>query len=156
MIGPALLFALGTPASAGFLKGPYLQQATPESIVVCWETDSESTGEVSFGLTAGMSMSATSASGTIHQVELTGLARSKVYHYEVTSDGETSTPATFATAPHEEEPFRFVMVGDTRTDTDAHQTPAPTAVGRCSRRRPEAGGGASAARQSTAPHKWTV
>ncbi len=121
MLSPLLLAALSPSATAGIVKGPFLQQATPDSITVAWQTDNETTGEVAYGLTPGMGLTATSPSGTLHHVELTGLQRSKVYHYQVTSGGETPAAATFATAPHDEEPFRFVIVGDTRTDTDAHQ-----------------------------------
>ncbi|MBW2255827.1 MAG: metallophosphoesterase [Deltaproteobacteria bacterium] len=124
----ALVFAMGIaatwslPASAGFTKGPYLQDVSQTSIVVCWESASSEAGEVRFGTTASLGSTVTEGSATlVHQVEVTGLDPSTIYSYQVSSGGALSNLATLHTAPLEEEPFRFVVVGDTRTDGDAHQ-----------------------------------
>ncbi len=107
---------------AGFDKGPYLQNPTQSSIVVSWQSSGSSTGEVSYGTTSSLGSTATSGTAsTFHEVELTGLLPGTVYHYEVSADGETSRLSSFATAPQDEQPFTFVVVGDTRTDGDEHQ-----------------------------------
>jgi len=109
-------------ASAGITKGPYLQDVTQTSMVVCWESDAAEAGEVRYGTTTALG--STVSEGTpvlVHQVEVTGLDPSTIYSYQVSSGGALSTAATFHTAPRAEEPFRFVVIGDTRTDTDAHQ-----------------------------------
>ncbi|MFH1463259.1 MAG: metallophosphoesterase family protein [Pseudomonadota bacterium] len=123
---PSLLLAtaLGTPAAeAAFVKGPYLQNAAPDAMVVCWQTDAPSSGEVRYGLTSAFgSVEITATTADFQAVRLPGLTPGTVYYYQVSAGGETSRIASFATAPQPEQPFTFVVVGDTRTDTDAHQS----------------------------------
>jgi MYXO-CTERM domain-containing protein len=110
-------------AHAGFVKGPYLQSPSQSTIVISWESGAGSSGEVAYGTSSALGSSAsTSGAGTFHEVELTGLQPGTVYHYQVTADGQTSRLSSFVTAPREEQPFTFVVVGDTRTDADAHQS----------------------------------
>ena len=123
----AIALALGcalaaSPAAAGIRNGPYLQNVTTESIVVQWETDGSSTGEVQYGPNVSMSMTEASATAqTMHDVELTGLSPSTLYHYRVeTSEGD-SDDYTFITAPLPNEPFDLVLVGDTRTNSWDHE-----------------------------------
>ncbi len=114
--------AAATPAAADIRNGPYLQNVTTESIVVQWETDGSSTGEVQWGPSASMSNTEISGTAqTMHEVELTGLSPSSLYHYRVeTSEGD-SADYTFITAPLPNEPFDLVFVGDTRTNTWDHE-----------------------------------
>jgi len=117
-----LLASMTSAVQAGFDKGPYLQHPTKTSIVVSWQSDGSSTGEVSYGPSSSMGSTVNSgAASTFHEVELTGLRPGLVYHYQVTTDGETSRLSSFVTAPQDEQPFTFVVVGDTRTDGDEHQ-----------------------------------
>ncbi len=119
----ALIAALiATTATAGIRNGPYLQDVTTDSIVVVWETDGSSTGEVQYGTTVSMNDTAPSAiTGTLHEVELSGLSPSTQYHYRVeTSEGD-SDDYTLLTAPLPNEPFELVFVGDTRTNTWDHE-----------------------------------
>ncbi len=125
-MSPSVLIALClvVPRSeAGFEKGPYLQRPTQSSIVVAWQTSGTDLGTVEYGTSSslGSSVSATTPS-TMQAVELTGLSPGTVYHYRVSTDGESSRLSSFVTAPREEQPFTFVVVGDTRTDADAHQS----------------------------------
>lgn len=89
----ALLVVLNTIPAAGavetIIRGPYLQQATPSSIVVRWRTDVAVTGRVRYGTTLGsptLTASGTSAT-TEHSVKLTGLTAGVRYYYDV---GNTS------------------------------------------------------------------
>jgi hypothetical protein len=110
-------------APAGFLKGPYLQNGAPDSMVVCWQTDAPATGEVRYGTTSSYGqVQATAGPADLQAVRLTGLLPGTVYYYQVAAGGETSRIASFATGPQPEQPFTFVVVGDTRTDADAHQS----------------------------------
>ena len=118
----AVIWGLVSPASAGFEKGPYLQNPGKTSMVVSWQSSSSATGEVSYGVTSSLGSTAPSgAAATFHEVELTGLRPGTVYQYQVTADGETSRLSSFVTAPQDEQPFSFAVVGDTRTDGDEHQ-----------------------------------
>ena len=120
----ALFVALGVaPAAHASIRiGPYLQAVTTDSIQVLWEADVPSTGEVRFGTDPTMTSSEPSAgSGTMHQVQLTGLAPSTMYHYQVLSSAGDSSPFTFLTAPLPNEPFNLVFIGDTRTNHWDHE-----------------------------------
>ncbi len=108
-------------AQAGFVKGPYLQQVSQTSIFVCWESDSYSAGTVEYGTTESLGLSVGDSSTNIHQVQLTDLEPSTVYYYRVSSGSDTSSTGSFVTAPLSEQPFSFVVMGDTRTGTDDHQ-----------------------------------
>ncbi len=111
------------PVKAGFVKGPYLQNPSKGSIVVSWQTSGSSAGQVDYGTTSALGSSLSSSGPSdFHELEITGLRPGTVYHYQVTADGETSRLSSFVTAPQDEQPFTFVVVGDTRTDADAHQS----------------------------------
>lgn len=111
----AALTPVGTAKAVEIIKGPYLQQVTQDSIVIMWETDVASGGQVDYG--SGVAVGDDNV--TIHEIELTGLATGS-YGYTVTS-GETTSPAsTFTTAPGADQPFRFVAYGDSRTDYETH------------------------------------
>ena len=119
-----------TPADAGGLdivKGPYLQQVTPTSIVIMWETNTRAASQVDYspdGSTWYQRIDPTKVK--IHEVQLTGLAVDTAYYYTVTSVDRsktvTSAQSTFATAPATATPrdFRFVAYGDTRTNPTEH------------------------------------
>ena len=101
---------------------PYLQNVTPESIVIMWELDSATPVSVEYGLTTayGSSVAATSvASGTngtyINKAVLTGLSALSEYHYRLTIGG---TPVTgdrlFAAGTTEEIDFSFGSWSDSQ------------------------------------------
>lgn len=68
-------------------RGPYLQMATPTSIVVRWRTAEINTGRVRFGSgPANLDFSVDEpAPGNNHEVELTGLAPNTKYFYDIES-----------------------------------------------------------------------
>jgi len=119
----ALLAASWPSASqAAFVKGPFLQHATQTSMVVSWQSENAAAGTVDYGGSTSLGQQAsTSLVDAFQEVELTGLTPSTVYYYQVTADGQTSSMASFVTAPQDEAPFAFAVVGDTRTDGDEHQ-----------------------------------
>jgi len=107
------------------IKGPYLQQVTPNSIVIMWETNTRAASRVDYGLEApGEFHVEDSTKVTIHEVQLTNLAVDTEYSYTVTSVDRsktvTSAESTFATAPDGPRNFRFVAYGDTRTNENDH------------------------------------
>ena len=113
------------PASAAkplkIIKGPYLQQLTPDSIVIMWETNTATDSQVDYddGVSDPVSFYV-DESVKIHEVLVDGLAADTEYYYTVTSGDVTSITSTFATAPETERNFRFVAYGDTRTNAKAH------------------------------------
>jgi hypothetical protein len=117
-----------TPAptpDCALTRGPYLQSVTQHSIIVVWETDRPSAGEVAFGRSAAYTTrQADTATGTRHAVTLTGLSPATTYHYRVESKGAPlSDDYTFQTAATPDTPsFTFIVFGDTRTQHDVHRT----------------------------------
>ncbi len=119
-----LLALTAVPAQAvELLRGPYLQQVTPTSAIVVFETDESCQGEVRYGTDAALEGSASGlAAQTQHEITLEELLPDTTYQYTVASAGvPLSYGHTLTTAPPEGEPFRFVVFGDTRSDHDAHR-----------------------------------
>lgn len=88
---PYLLTALAFAASAVLhaattvVRGPYLQSATPQSMVIRWRTDTTEASVVSYGLSRNQLTSVARAEGitTEHVVPLAGLKPSTEYFYAV-------------------------------------------------------------------------
>ena len=117
------LFISVASSHAAILKGPYLQDVTPSSIRVFWETDTGSDSRVDYGSTASYgsfaegNYSTQLSTGTyLHDVPLTGLTADTIYHYKVTTGGFFSDDHTFPTAIAPDTSFfRFAFYGDTQT-----------------------------------------
>jgi len=106
------------------VRGPYLQSVTPDSIIVVWETEDSSRGEIVYGETDEYGLSVTDPEvGTNHVVTLTNLAPYTTYHYRVEEDGvPLSVDAAFRTAAGPDQTkFTFAAFGDTRTQHQIHQ-----------------------------------
>ena len=116
---------ISTPAfSDALARGPYLQSVTSDSIIVVWETEGSSRGEVLYGETDEYGSSVTDpVMGTDHAITLTNLAPYTTYHYRVEDDGiPLSADAIFRTAAGPDQTkFTFVAFGDTRTQHQIHQ-----------------------------------
>ena len=103
---------------------PYLQDATPNSIYILWETDSMSESVVEWGLTdtLGISTSGTAqnSSGTsmIHEVKLENLERFTKYYYRVRTGSASSKIFHFKTPPFasDHRPFRLIAMSDMQRD----------------------------------------
>ena len=101
---------------------PYLNQATANSIQVCWKTKSKNDGSiVRFGTSESqLDQQITSTAKQIaanyywHTAQLTGLNPNTVYYYQVTSGEKTSAIGHFRTMPQasSKEPFRILIIGD--------------------------------------------
>ena len=122
----ALLLALPASAAAqSFEVEPYLQLVEQESAWILWETDTEGSSVVEFGLTEGLgetsegSRADVSRGGWVHEVELPSLTSNTRYYYRVVSGDAISETQHFVTAP---EPgaidrFRFVAMSDMQHDS---------------------------------------
>jgi hypothetical protein len=102
---------------------PYLQNVTPNSITVVWQTSTSEVGTVHFSPMGGGTeqVVSDSAATTDHYITLSNLSPSTRYSYFVSSpaNGQT-TPAELHTAPSSGEPFTFLVYGDNRDDQAAH------------------------------------
>lgn len=125
--GFSLTIAIGglaTVATAQSIRvGPFLQDATPTSIWVGWETTEGLESTVRFGsapgrltgAAAGTSISS-QGSARIHHAQISGLQPDTVYFYQVKTGAAMSEVLRFRTpAPAAaEKPFRFVAYSDTQ------------------------------------------
>ena len=119
----ALLAGVCPPAAAAAMtRGPYLQHGNANAITICWRTDTEGTGMVRFGATAGALVSQTVETTPVrnHFVRLIGLTPATTYYYSVETDGEvqaTGSEFFFRTPPEEggAESVRFWVMGDCGT-----------------------------------------
>ena len=109
------------PAQAtAIIKGPYLQNLSPTSVTLMWETDGP--GDSSFTMTSdrGGAKAYVSERRTVHQVTVPDLAPGTEYVYAVRSGDAASERFTFRTAPAEADALRFAVYGDTRTQPLEH------------------------------------
>ncbi len=105
-------------------RGPYLQSATSDSIVIVWETDRPLAGEVIFGRDGVYDRRLVSAAdGLRHEALLTGLEPGAEYGYWVASSGyPLSDAGSFRTAPLPQDPnFTFVAIGDSQSLQPTHR-----------------------------------
>jgi hypothetical protein len=123
---PLLLFAFFVQAQrpsnrsrSTLLRGPYLQAATPTSIVIRWRTDVLTRGIVRFGSQPGqLTMNIQdSLLVTEHKIKLTGLEPGTKYYYSIGSFLDTLATGPddfFATLPPPgtEALYRIAAVGD--------------------------------------------
>ena len=105
---------------------PYLQNATPTSMTILWETDSESPSRLEWGqqqflteVTLGSSI-ANYGNSRIHTVELTDLTPNTRYYYRVVvgNDESYSGIHNFITPPEpsSEASFRIIAMSDMQRD----------------------------------------
>ncbi len=118
-----LLLAAG-PAGAAIVKGPMLQDVRPDAITVVVETDDGAACQVEwdddFGRSAPLPGTPLPGAGQHAEGSLAGLEPSTCYPYRVRCGDAVSPAGSFCTAPAVDEPFRFVVLGDTRTQHDRH------------------------------------
>jgi hypothetical protein len=104
-------------------RGPYLQQATPTSIIIKWKTNSATNTKVNYGTSQSNLSSSVSntISSTIHEIKLTGLLPYTKYYYSIGSTTSTlvagASDLFFRTAPNygQKGDYRFWVVGDAGT-----------------------------------------
>jgi hypothetical protein len=101
------------------VKGPYLVVGTPTSMVVRWETNVPTDGQVMYGNSASALTSTVTntVSATIHSLQISGLTPYTKYYYNIGSSAlviQGDTNNYFLTNPIPGTPgqYRFWMVGD--------------------------------------------
>lgn len=107
-----------------FRVQPYLQQATPNSIYILWETDGGEESTVEWGLesTLGSTTSGTNiitnGDGRLHEVQLNGLERFTTYYYQVRTGSAVSEVYSFKTPPFasDQNSFRLLAMSDMQRD----------------------------------------
>lgn len=116
----SLLLVSRAAVAGGIEKGPYIQNPTTDGIVVCWVTDTETTGTVRYGEKTTDEGTARDDKPTrYHKVRISGLKRDTHYRYLV-EDGTAKEEGSFVTAPAEDKPFQFAVYGDNRGDAAVH------------------------------------
>lgn len=105
------------------LRGPYLQVATPTSIVVRWRTDALARSRVRYGTSPGElnEIADDSTLVTEHQVKLTGLTPHTRYYYSIgafmdTLQGDADNYFYTLPPPGEEGFYRIGVFGDCGTN----------------------------------------
>lgn len=116
-------FAIAVSATACFAGeaskiaiGPYLQNMSTESVTICWSTREGSTTVVS-----SEGQSDTIPEYEQHEIRLANLQPNTTYDYDVLGDGLPDGKGSFTTFSEEIAPFRFCVLGDTRSRADVHQ-----------------------------------
>ncbi len=121
---PVFLIALFALAEAdiqaqgnSFTRGPFVQNATTNSIQIIWRTTNAASTCVEYGLTPALgTVLSNRMMVTEHVATLTGLAPDTTYYYRASSqDTAGSLPSTLETfrTLKVEGPVNFVVVGDT-------------------------------------------
>jgi hypothetical protein len=100
LIVPFLLGAAALDAATTIVRGPYLQSATPTSMVVRWRTDVAEASVVSYGTERAQLTSSAKSEGilTEHIVQLTGLKPNTKYFYTIGPAAVKPPAAATATA----------------------------------------------------------
>ena len=131
----ALIAAPAAHAATTILRGPYLQLATPTSIVIRWRTDTTEPSSVRFGLAANQLTLTAKSEGisTEHVVQLAKLQPNTRYFYApITGNDKPTKPgaedgppsalvSSFVTPPlpGPAQPTRVWVLGDPGTKTPA-------------------------------------
>ncbi|MBX2817214.1 MAG: fibronectin type III domain-containing protein [Saprospiraceae bacterium] len=104
---------------------PYLQEITPHSAAIMWQTDWGDESIVEYGPTPALGQESTGNSLDInfdnvrlHMVRLTDLQRFTKYYYRIRTGAVRSDVFTFKTAPFPSDhtPFRMVAMSDMQYD----------------------------------------
>ena len=118
--------------------GPYVQAPGDGTMTILWHTDLESTSRVEYGSGPNdghqlrgivykqqPSIDDDVYAGVLpetfkHKVVVTGLEPGQIVHYRILSAPQPTRDATFRVLPVGDDPFTFVIFGDTRTDDEDH------------------------------------
>ena len=102
---------------------PYLQYATPTSIIIRWETIKPAKGMVAYSEDDSFgNIEDETAPVKMHEIKLTNLKPGTTYRYKVSYDNTTLEAASFTTAPKPgTKNWRMVAYGDNRTYPETHK-----------------------------------
>ena len=119
----AVLFAQNDPYPEGLHIYPYLQYATPTSIIIKWETVKPTKGTVSYSEDDRFNIVQRERKAVkIHEIKLDGLKPDTRYRYRVSYNNTILEAASFTTAPVPGTPnWRMVAYGDNRTYPETHK-----------------------------------
>lgn len=112
-----------TPINATITRGPYLQRANQNSVIIRWRTNVACDSRVMYGISpSNLNQTAVNTNfGTEHEVLITGLNQKSKYHYTIGTNQNQLTTADlntyFKTHPPEGEKgkYRFWVIGDAGT-----------------------------------------
>lgn len=109
------------PFEAGLELDPYLQQLSPTSVAVVWQTYGAATTSLYFGPVGGPEVNVMRDLRLTrdHVVPLRGLVPGTLYTYRWESDGRIGPPAQFRTPPAGPSQFSFGVIGDYGAPTPA-------------------------------------
>ncbi len=104
------------------IKGPYLQNINQDEATILWETNIPTNAVLSlWSKTSPIRTIHGIEPATLHKISINGLKAGRTYSYQIQS-GKTICPVfTLKTAPREDKPFRFAVLGDTANGEDAFE-----------------------------------
>jgi acid phosphatase type 7 len=103
-------------------RRPYVQHVTPEALSLLWETPVQETSQVTLrSLASDDAWARTSGPAEHHEVRFEGLVPAARYEYTVRTTGGTFR-GEVRTAPAGDQPFTFLVYGDTRNGHAVHPT----------------------------------
>jgi hypothetical protein len=108
------------PEDTTFWVGPYLGATDETSVAIAWESEESGGTLVEVGLDASYGLKLEGAAGTMHQLVIDGLEPGTTYHYRACTDAVCTADLTFSTAPRAGQPYRFAVLGDSRSDPATH------------------------------------
>lgn len=106
----------GYSQSSEIAIGPYVQNVTKESATICWATLMGQSR-----LMAGKDAEQTIPEYQHHELILGDLKPNTTYTYDVLGNGSPEGMGSFTTFPDKIVPFRFIVIGDTRSRHDIHR-----------------------------------
>lgn len=125
VIGAFLLFffTISSSNAQDITIQPYLQDVSPNSAYILWETNQSNESVVEWGISnelgkVSYGTSFSSNTSRLHQVKLENLNHYTRYYYRVKTGSAISGIFEFKTPPLavEEKPFRIVAISDTQKD----------------------------------------
>ncbi|NOY36564.1 MAG: metallophosphoesterase family protein, partial [Chlorobi bacterium] len=106
-----------------FVVPPYLQDVKDDGITIMWETAYPSYGKIMYGKGKEINDSVIEdhIPSIMHEVTLSGLGKNTSYSYKVETGNLSSPVYTFHTKIDRDDPFKFVVYGDSRTFPRVHE-----------------------------------
>ncbi len=108
---------------SGISIGPYMSwdDSPASTIRINWRTSSADSSILVFGIGSLTDTLADSEPTTIHSFKLTGLLPGSTYVYKIIGEDYSTPTYHFRTSPENPDSVVFVVFGDTRSDSAAHQ-----------------------------------
>lgn len=112
--------------------GPYLNwdDSTSTSIRINWRTENPDSSILLYGINSLTDTLKDTILTQIHTFKLTGLTPNQKYIYKIEGTGYSSPLHSFHTSPQSADTITFVVFGDTRSDSTAHQMVVDSITGR--------------------------